>query len=192
MRKELVSDQELVKQYMQGDEESLRVLINRHKSQIYSTIYLLVKDQTLAEDVFQETFMKVVNTLKRGKYAERGKFLPWVIRIARNLVIDHFRKTNKMPTVTDGDGYNMLSNIEVSESNHEDEIIEGQNREKIRDLIQTLPEKQREVLVMRQYAELSFKEIAEITNVSINTALGRMRYALINMRKMLEKNKIYI
>ncbi len=192
MRKELVSDQELVEEYMQGNEESLRVLINRHKSQIYSTIYLLVKDETLAEDVFQETFMKVVNTLKKGKYSERGKFLPWVTRIARNLVIDYFRKTNKMPTVTDGDGYDMLSNIEVTECNREDEIIEGQTREKIRDLIQTLPEKQREVLVLRQYAELSFKEIAEITNVSINTALGRMRYALINMRKMLEKNKIYI
>lgn len=191
MRQEVIPDQELIDRYVNGNEDCLRMLINRHKSQIYSSIYLLVKDEYLAEDIFQETFLKVVNTLKQGKYQEQGKFVPWVMRIARNLVIDHFRKSNKLPVITDQEGYNFLENLDVKEdSNREEDMITEQSKERIKHLIQRLPEKQKEVLVMRHYAELSFKEIADITGVSINTALGRMRYALNNLKKIMEKHQI--
>lgn len=190
MRKEMVSDCDLISQYQQGNENALRILINRHKTQVFSTILLLVKDRYLAEDIFQDTFLKVVNTLKHGQYTEQGKFLPWVTRIARNLVIDHFRKTNKMPMITDQDGFDVMSNLPFSEDNRETTLMEEQTNEKIRNLIQHLPAEQREVLVLRHYADLSFKEIADITNVSINTALGRMRYALNNLRKIIEKHQI--
>lgn len=190
MRKELISDQELICSYIAGNEDSLRILINRHKTQIFSSIYLLVKDEFLAEDIFQETFMKVIKTLRKGKYKERGKFLPWVIRIARNLVIDHFRKSARMPIVTDNEGNDLLNNLKFVEENREEEIIREQTHQKLRDLIQELPEEQKEVLILRHYAELSFKEIADLTNVSINTALGRMRYALNNLRKIIEEHKI--
>ncbi len=191
MRKEVISDQDLIDQYLNGNEDCLRMLINRHKSQIYTTIYFLVKDEYLAEDIFQETFMKVINTLKKGKYQEQGKFLPWVMRIARNLVIDHFRKTNKVPTITDEEGKDILENLDVKEDeNREEEIIRDQTEMQVRDLIQKLPEKQKEVLVYRHYAGLSFKEIANLTNVSINTALGRMRYALNNLKRYMEKHQI--
>lgn len=190
MRKELISDQELITNYLTGDENCLRILINRHKTQIFSSILLLTKDRTLAEDIFQETFVKVIKTLKKGNYTEKGKFLPWVLRIARNLVIDHFRKVSKMPTVTDSEGYDVMANLKFSEGNREDDIMREQSHERLRELIQQLPEEQKEVLILRHYAELSFKEIAEITDVSINTALGRMRYALNNLRKIIEKHQI--
>ena len=191
MRKEVISDQGLIDQYLNGNEDCLRMLINRHKSQIYTTIYFLVKDEYLAEDIFQETFLKVINTLKKGKYQEQGKFLPWVLRIARNLAIDHFRKSNKMPVVTDNEGTDILENLDVKEeTNKEEEMIRDQSHVQIRDLIQQLPEKQKEVLIYRHYADLSFKEIANLTNVSINTALGRMRYALNNLKKIMEKHQI--
>lgn len=191
MRKEVIPDKELIDRYVNGNEDCLRMLINRHKSQIYTSIYLLVKDEYLAEDIFQETFLKVVNTLKKGKYQEQGKFVPWVMRIARNLVIDHFRKSNKLPVITDQEGYNFLENLDVEEgTNREEEMVTDESQEQVRSLIQRLPEKQKEVLIMRHYANLSFKEIAEITGVSINTALGRMRYALNNLKKIMEKHQI--
>ena len=190
MRTPILSDDELVVQYIEGNEECLKFLINRHKAKIFTSIYLLVKDRYLAEDIFQDTFVKVINTLKRGHYNEEGKFIQWVMRIARNLVIDHFRKSNKLPTVTDSDGNDIFSYLNVYEENREDEIIREQSHERVRELIQHLPEEQKEVLILRHYADMSFKEIAELTGVSINTALGRMRYALNNMRKLIEKHQI--
>jgi len=190
MRKQIISDEELIKKYLNGDESSLRMLINRHKSKIYTSIYLMVKDKALAEDIFQETFFKIINTFKKGKYQEEGKFLQWAMRIARNLVIDYFRKTNKMPTVTDHEGFDIFSLIQIADENREDEIIKEQSYEKIRHLIQHLPKEQKEVLILRHYAELSFKDIASLTDVSINTALGRMRYALTNLRKLIDKHQI--
>ncbi len=190
MRKPIICDEELITQYLNGNEACLKMLINRHKSKIFTSIYLLVKDRSLAEDIFQDTFVKIINTLKKGSYQEEGKFLQWAMRIARNLVIDHFRKLNKLPVVTDTEGNDILSYISIAEENREDEIIREQSHDRVRQLIQQLPEEQKEVLILRHYANLSFKEIAEITGVSINTALGRMRYALTNMRRLIEKHQI--
>ncbi len=179
------SDQDLVHQYIQGQETSLEELIRRHKSKIYTSIYLLVKDSYLAEDIFQDTFIKVINTLKAGKYNEEGKFLPWVIRIAHNLVIDYFRKEKRTPVVTTVEGFDIFEVLKFYDESTEDRIIREQTHRDLRELIHLLPSEQKEVLIMRHYGELSFKEISEITNVSINTALGRMRYALNNLRKMI-------
>lgn len=179
------SDQSLIHSYLIGNEDALEILINRHKAKIYTTIYLLVKDSYLAEDIFQDTFIKVINTLRAGKYNEEGKFLPWVLRIAHNLVIDHFRKDKRTPIVTTIDGHDIFNVLHFVDENAEDRIIREQTISDIRKLILLLPEEQREVLIMRHYADLSFKEIADITDVSINTALGRMRYALNNLRKMM-------
>jgi RNA polymerase sigma factor (sigma-70 family) len=190
MRKSIISDEELIEQYLNGNEGCLKMLINRHKSRIYSSIYLMVKDKSLAEDIFQDTFFKIINTLKKKKYREEGKFLQWAVRISRNLVIDYFRKTNKMPMVTDSEGFSIFDIIKIADENREDEIVREQSHDKVRQLIQQLSPEQKEVLILRHYADMSFAEIAEMTNVSINTALGRMRYALNNMRKLIEKHKI--
>ena len=190
MRKPIISDEELITQYLGGNEACLKMLVNRHKSKIFTSIYLLVKDRALAEDIFQDTFVKVINTLKKGHYQEEGKFLQWVMRIARNLVIDHFRKLSKLPVVTDSDGNDIFNVISIADENREDEIMREQSHNRVRQLIQQLPEEQKEVLILRHYANLSFKEIAELTGVSINTALGRMRYALTNMRKLILKHQI--
>ena len=190
MRKAIISDEELLEQYQLGDESALRVLVNRHKSKIFTTIMLRVKDRALAEDIFQDTFVKVINTLKRGSYKEEGKFIQWILRIARNLVIDHFRKVARLPMITDSEGEDIFRSIRIAEENQEDKIITEERDEHIRKLIQALPDEQREVLIMRHYGDLSFKEIADVTGVSINTALGRMRYALNNMRKLIVKHKI--
>ncbi|MGZ5243426.1 MAG: RNA polymerase sigma factor [Bacteroidia bacterium] len=190
MRKPIICDEELITQYLNGNEACLRMLINRHKSKIFTSIYLLVKDRSLAEDIFQDTFVKVINTLKKGTYQEEGKFIQWVMRIGRNLVIDYFRKLNKLPIVTDTEGNDILSYISIADENREDEMIREQSHDRVRQLIQQLPEEQKEVLILRHYANLSFKEIAEITGVSINTALGRMRYALTNMRRLIEKHHV--
>ena len=190
MRKPIISDEDLIAQYLHGNEMCLKMLINRHKSKIFTSIYLLVKDRALAEDIFQDAFVKVINTLRKGSYQEEGKFLQWVIRIARNLVIDHFRKLSKLPTVSDSDGNDIFSYISIADENREDEIIREQSHDRVRQLIQQLPEEQKEVLILRHYANLSFKEIADLTGVSINTALGRMRYALTNMRKLILKHQI--
>ena len=185
MKLQLKSDQDLIHQYIHGQELCLEELIRRHKSKIYTSIYLLVKDSYLAEDIFQDTFIKVINTLKAGKYNEEGKFLPWVMRIAHNLVIDYFRKEKRTPVVTNVEGFDIFEVLHFNEESMEDRMVREQTHKDLKGLIHLLPSEQKEVLIMRHYGELSFKEIAEITDVSINTALGRMRYALNNLRKMI-------
>jgi len=185
-----ISDQSLVKQYVQGNEACLEMLINRHKDRIFTTIHLIVKDTYIAEDLFQETFIKIIRNLKRGKYNEEGKFLPWAIRIARNMAIDYFRKMKRMPTITGSDGDDVFRKIKLADDNKEEQIIRTEKESMVRSVIDKLPPEQRQVLILRHYGDLSFKEIAEMTGVSINTALGRMRYALNNMRKMMEHSPL--
>ncbi len=192
MEKVQISDAVLVSNYIKGQESALEVLITRHKQRIYSFIYSKVYDRDIAEDIFQDTFIKVIKTLKRGKYNEEGKFLPWVMRIAHNLVIDHNRKNNRMPKFDNSGDFNIFSVISDNALNAEKSIIKGQVEADVRRLIDELPEDQKEVLMMRMYNDMSFKEISERTGVSINTALGRMRYALINMRKVIEKHNIVL
>mgnify|MGYP001594354457 FL=1 len=185
-----ITDQNLVKQYVQGNEACLEMLINRHKDRIFTTIILIVKDSYIAEDLFQETFIKIIKNLKKGKYNEEGKFLPWAIRIARNMAIDYFRKMKRMPTITGSDGEDVFRKIKLAIDNREEQMIRAEKENMVRDVISRLPEEQRQVLILRHYGDLSFKEIAEMTGVSINTALGRMRYALTNMRKVMEHASI--
>jgi len=192
MRKELITDAVLVSNYIKGNEHAIATLIEKHKQKIYSFIYSKVYDRDVTEDIFQDTFIKVIRTLKRGKYNEEGKFLPWVMRIAHNLVIDHFRKNNRMPKFSNTDEFNIFSVISDSSLNAEKSIIKSQVEHDVRRLIEELPEDQKQVLVMRMYKDMSFKEISENTGVSINTALGRMRYALINLRKVIEKHNIVL
>jgi len=192
MRLQQVSDQDLVKLYIGGDETVIEELLRRHKSKIFTSIYLLVKDQYLAEDIFQDTFIKVINTLRSGRYNEEGKFLPWVMRIAHNLVIDYFRREKRTPTITSADGTDVLNLIQIHEESAEDRMLREQTHVDLRKMIQHLPDEQKEVLIMRHYADLSFKEIAELTDVSINTALGRMRYALSNLRKMMNVKEVIV
>jgi RNA polymerase sigma factor (sigma-70 family) len=192
MRTQLISDKELIRSYIRGDENSIQILIRRHKDKIYTYIYLIIKDEHLAEDVFQDTFIKVIATLKRGKYNEEGKFLPWVMRIAHNLVIDHFRKKNKIPIADGGEDFDIMSTVRVTDPNVEDILVTEQIHDDLRRLVDLLPDEQKEVVRLRHYCGLSFKDIAEQTNVSINTALGRMRYALINLRKLMEDNHVIL
>jgi RNA polymerase sigma-70 factor (ECF subfamily) len=189
MRTQL-SDHELVSQFLKGDETSLAELIDRHKSKVFTSIIMFVKDKYLAEDLFQDTFIKVVDTLRSGKYKEEGKFLPWVMRIAHNLCIDHYRKVKRIPAVVNNEGFDVFEILKFSEKNAQDEMIQDETREKVRALVEKLPPEQKEVVVLRHYAGLSFKEIAQLTDVSINTALGRMRYALQNMRKVISEKEI--
>jgi len=186
MQSSKITDQNLVTQYVQGNEACLKMLINRHKDRIFTTIILIVKDSYIAEDLFQETFIKIIKNLKKGKYNEEGKFLPWAIRIARNMAIDYFRKMKRMPTITGSDGEDVFRKIKLAVDNREEEMIRNEKENMVRHVISRLPEEQRQVLILRHYGDLSFKEIAAMTGVSINTALGRMRYALNNMRKMME------
>ena len=186
------NDAFLVKSYIEGDEHALSVLINRHQHRIYSFIFSKVFDKDIAEDIFQDTFIKVIRTLKRGKYNEEGKFLPWVMRISHNLVIDHFRKNKRMPKFENSGDFNIFSVLSDSGLNAEKQIIKDQIEADVKELIKELPEDQLEVLVMRIYKDMSFKEISERTGVSINTALGRMRYALINLRKVIEKHNLVL
>ncbi len=184
------TDQELVHLYIKGNESALSELITRHKSRIYTSIYLLVKDEYLAEDIFQDTFIKVIKTLKAGKYNEEGKFLPWVLRIGHNLVIDHFRKEKRNPTITNGDGFDIFDVLGIHDESIEEKMVKEQTYTDLKKLIHLLPSEQKEVLIMRHYGDLSFKEIADLTHVSINTALGRMRYALNNLRKMMTSKEL--
>jgi RNA polymerase sigma-70 factor (ECF subfamily) len=172
--------------------DSIEVLIDRHKNRVYTYILLIVKDQQLAEDIFQDTFIKVINTLKMGKYNEEGKFLPWTMRIAHNLIIDFFRKGNRMPTFQNTDEFDIFSVLSDNALSAENQIIKDQIFRDVRKLVDELPADQREVLMMRIFKNMSFKEISEQTDVSINTALGRMRYALINLRKMIDNNNIIL
>ncbi len=179
-----VDDKELIARYLQGDIRSFEILIRRHKAKILSTILQIVKDRTVAEDLYQETLIKIVNVFHDGKYNEEGKFLPWALRVARNLSIDYFRKEKRNPQIKNSEAILSLENIFKTDESMEKAMIREENTKYVRKLINRLPEKQKEVLIMRHYNELSFKEIARLTNVSINTALGRMRYALVNLRKM--------
>ena len=190
MRKYAISDSQLVSQYKNGSEEAFAELVNRHKNKIYTTIYLIVKDQYLAEDLLQETYVKVINKIKSGSYHEEGKFLPWATRIAHNLAIDHFRKAKRYPVIVMEDGNNIFNTLEFSEDSIESKKIQQDTHALLKKLIEELPDSQREVLMMRHYMEMSFREIAEATGVSINTALGRMRYALINLRKKMNELNI--
>ena len=187
-----IEDSVLVKNYIDGDEKALEVLINRHNQRISSFIYSKVLDKEVTEDIFQDTFIKVIKTLKRGRYSEEGKFLPWVMRIAHNLIIDYFRKNKRMPKFEGSDDFNIFSVIKDEKLNAEKQLIKEQIDSDLSLLIEELPEDQKQVLIMRIYKDMSFKEIAENTDVSINTALGRMRYALINLRKIVEKNNIVL
>jgi RNA polymerase sigma-70 factor (ECF subfamily) len=185
-----IPDAQLIIDYIAGNESSLEVLIYRHKSRIYNFIFSKVFDSDVAKDVFQETFIKVIKTLKRGVYNEEGKFVSWVMRIAHNLVIDHFRKSNRIPKFESSDEYDVFQFISDGSPNAEKALINEQVVSDLQNLVAELPEDQKEVLTMRLYRDMSFKEIAESTGVSINTALGRMRYAVINLRKMIEENQI--
>ncbi|RKE95248.1 RNA polymerase sigma factor [Ichthyenterobacterium magnum] len=192
MRHELITDAVLVKNYINGDESSLSVLINRHKQKIYSFIYSKVFDRDITEDIFQDAFIKVIKNLKLGKYNEEGKFLPWVMRISHNLVIDHFRRNNRMPKFDNSGEFSIFSVLGDTALNAEKQLIKEQVESDLRRLIEELPDDQKQVLTMRMYKDMSFKEISERTGVSINTALGRMRYALINLRKVIDKNNIVL
>lgn len=192
MQKKTISDSTLVRDYIRGNEVALSLLIKRHQQRLFSFIYSKVKDKDITEDIFQDTFIKVIRTLKKGNYNEEGKFLPWVMRIAHNLVIDYFRKSSRMPAFNTTDEFDIFSVLGDGNLNAEKQIIQEQIFADVRELVKELPEEQKEVLVMRMYKDMSFKEISENTGVSINTALGRMRYALINMRKLIEKNKIIL
>lgn len=190
MESNQVSDKVLIRQYLSGKETAFEQLLNRYKSRVYSYILYTIKDDVLANDIFQETFMKVIKTLKRGTYNEEGKFLPWVNRIAHNLIIDHFRRNQKYPTTNGGKNFDIFDIISDDVLNVEEQVVKDQILSDVKELIHHLPDDQKEVLMMRLYFDLSFKEIAEKTNVSINTALGRMRYALINLRKMVDQKKL--
>jgi RNA polymerase sigma factor (sigma-70 family) len=192
MRENLTPDSKLVSDYIHGNEYALEILIKRHQQRLFSFIYSKVKNRDVTEDIFQDTFIKVIRTLKKGNYNEEGKFLPWVVRISHNLVIDHFRKSNRMPKFRNTDEFDIFSVLGDDVLNAEKKIIKEQIHADVRELINELPEEQKQVLVMRMYNDMSFNEISENTGVSINTALGRMRYALINLRKLIEKNKIIL
>ena len=188
------SDQQLVSTYLEGNVSALETLVKRHKDRIYSFIISKVRNQALADDIFQDAFFKVIKSLQKGKYNEEGKFLPWVMRIAHNLVIDHFRKAKRIPITvkskSEYDDFDIFDIISSGEKNSEHTMMEEEQHEQLRKMVQELPLEQRQVLVMRHYEELSFKEISEKTGVSINTALGRMRYALINLRKIMEEYRV--
>ena len=189
--KEIISDYELILRFIKGEQLCFEQLIYRHKNKIFAYISLYIRDQALAEDIFQDTILKVIQSVKSGKYADNGKFLSWVMRIAHNLIIDHFRRLKQMNTISN-DNYesDLFNSKSFAEDNIEDDIIKQQIHKDVRNMISSLPDDQREVVILRHYADLSFKEIADVTGVSINTALGRMRYALINMRKIMEEKKI--
>lgn len=186
------SDHQLISLYLSGDEAAFETLLNRHQQQVYSKILFIVRDSELANDLFQDTFIKVVNTLKSGKYNEEGKFLPWVMRIAHNLSIDHFRRSKKMRMLRSTEEFDVFGTMQSDELHAEDRIIQEQIHQDVRDIIDLLPKEQQEVVRMRIEREMSFQEIADETGVSINTALGRMRYALINLRKSMEEQGIQL
>ena len=185
-------DSFLLSQYIAGDEKSLEILINKHKSRIYNFIYSKVLDRYTSEDIFQETFIKVIKTLKRGLYNEEGKFLPWVMRISHNLIIDYFRKNKRLPTFDNCESFDIFSILKDDLPNAENIMIDKQIKKDLVKIISELPTDQKNVIMMRLYKNMSFKEIADISGVSINTALGRMRYAIINIRKLIEQHQIVL
>ena len=185
-----LNDQQLIHLYLDGDSEALSTLVERYKDKIFTSIFLLVKDKFLAEDIFQDAFIKVIDTINGGRYNEEGKFLPWVMRIAHNLCIDHFRKVKRTPSIKTSTNHDIFEVLNFCEPGMEERMIQGQSHARVRKMLDMLPEDQKEVIVMRHFADLSFKEIANITGCSINTALGRMRYGLINLRKMMIEKQI--
>jgi RNA polymerase sigma-70 factor (ECF subfamily) len=184
------SDQQLIHLFQDGDSLALETLIIRHKDKIYTSIFLLVKDKYLAEDIFQDVFIRVIDTVRGGRYTEEGKFLPWAMRIAHNLCVDHFRKVKRTPTIRNSEEHDIFEVINFSEEGADKKMMQRQSHDRVRQMLDLLPADQREVIILRHYAELSFKEIATMTNCSINTALGRMRYGLINLRKMMLEKQI--
>lgn len=191
MKKKL-KDKELVRKFMAGDKSALEVLITRHKERVYTYIFFIVKNEKLAEDIFQDTFIKVIKSLRKGKYNEQGVFVSWVIRIAHNLTIDFFRKDKRMPTYSNDQNtdFDIFNSKKFSEETIEDEMVKAQIATDVRNLVEELPYEQKEVVLLRHFGNLSFKEISEQTGVSINTALGRMRYALINLRRLIEEKNL--
>jgi RNA polymerase sigma-70 factor (ECF subfamily) len=192
---QFVQDDELIRQYQGGEENAMCELLERHKKKVYSYILNVVREKHIAEDIFQETFFKVIRTLKKQQYNGEGKFIQWVMRISHNLIIDHFRQNKKISTISkvvkpDGKVLDIFDVIKVEDSSHEDTLVKHQIRKDIRKLVDNLPHEQKEVVILRHYYDMSFKEIADMTNVSINTALGRMRYALINLRRLAEEHQI--
>ena len=189
-----ITDQDLVRRYLSGDETAFEILLNRYKDRIFSYLMSLLKDRKVAEDVFQDAFFKIIKTLKKGSYNEEGKFLPWAMRIAHNLAIDYFRKGKKMPTVgqsnTGDEDFDIFSVVTIAENNIEDDMIDDQIKSDVRKLLDYLPHEQREIVYLRHFKEMSFKDIADKKDISINTALGRMRYALINLRKVIEEHNV--
>lgn len=185
------SDQQLIDSYLDGNDQSFDVLLNRHKDKIFTQIYLFVKDRELAEDLFQEVFIKIINTIRQGRYNHEGKFIQWALRISYNLCVDHFRKSKRNTKVSNSESFDIFNLIESKDANMEQTMISDYTHGKVRKLVEMLPDEQKEVILLRHYADMSFKEISQVTNVSINTALGRMRYALINMRKMMGENAVY-
>ncbi len=185
-----LTDQEIVHMYINGDANALSTLVSRYKDKIFTSIYLLVKDRYLAEDIFQDVFIRVIDTLRGGRYSDEGKFLPWAMRIAHNLCVDHFRKVKRNPTIKTSDDRDIFDVLNFSEEGVDNRIMNEQTSDKVRRMIDLLPEDQREVIILRHYADLSFKEISQLTDCSINTALGRMRYGLLNLRKMMTEKQI--
>jgi len=190
MQLKKLGDRELIRMYLGGQEEAFETLLSRYKGKIYTSIFMFVKDSDLANDIFQETFIKIIDTFRSGKYNEEGKFLQWALRISYNLCVDYFRKSKRRATVAPSEDFDIFNFMQSTEENEERRMVKKQTYAKVRQLIDALPDEQREVIVLRHFAELSFKEIAELTHVSINTALGRMRYALINIRKMISEYQI--
>ncbi len=186
------NDNELLQRYINGDENALAILLKKYQRKIFSFIMMRVKDRTLAEDIFQDTFFKVIDSLKAGKYNEEGKFLPWVMMIANNLCMDYFRRNKRMPKIVDSEGKDIFNVLRFSDESKEEIVIKEQTISQVRKLIDELPADQKEVLILRHYADLSFKEIAEMTGTNINTALGRMRYALLNLRKLMAEKAVAV
>ena len=188
---EILSDKQLVDSYRNGNVASFELLVERHQNKVFSYILSLVRDRQLADDIFQDTFLKIIRTIKAGAYKEEGKFIQFAMRIAHNLIIDHFRKSQRLPMADSvNKDYDLIDNAKITDPSIEDRMVTEQVYSDIRKMVDFLPEEQREVLNMRMYADMSFKDIAEATNVSINTALGRMRYAIINLRKMAKENNL--
>ena len=185
-----LTDQQLIHLYMDGNADALATIVVRYKDKIYTSIYLLVKDKYLSEDIFQDVFIRIIDTLKGGRYTDEGKFLPWAMRIAHNMCVDHFRKVKRSPTIKTSDDRDIFEVLNFSEPGADQKIMNGQSHDRVRKMVDMLPEDQREVIILRHYADLSFKEIADLTQCSINTALGRMRYGLINLRKLMTEKQI--
>lgn len=185
-----LTDSQLIHLYLDGDSDAISTLVNRYKDKVYTSIYLMVKDKYLAEDIFQDAFIKVIDKLNGGVYNEEGKFLPWLMRLAHNLCIDHFRRVKRSPAIKTSDAHDIFELLNFSEMNAEEKMIQRQSHVQVNQMLEMLPEDQKEVIILRHYADLSFKEIARLTDCSINTALGRMRYGLINLRKLMVEKQI--